>query len=121
ELLEPFTDRLLRHRRDPQSLDGLRRLRARCGAAEDRLVHIGEDELAFAPASHAWMILSMSSRFSRVSISFSCFFDLASRGTSLKPSGGTIGRSAIFHFFHFSSYSSGSASWTRWPTAHVIT
>src|SRR5438477_2221485 len=73
------------------------------------------------PASHALMILSMSSRFSRVSISFSCFFDLASRGTSLKPSGGTIGRSAIFHFFHFSSYSSGSASWTRWPTAQVIT
>src|SRR5712691_3730324 len=73
------------------------------------------------PASHALMILSMSSRFSSVSISFSCFLDFASRGTSLKPSGGTIGRSAIFHFFHFSSYSSGSASWTRWPTAHVIT
>src|SRR6266568_2452493 len=73
------------------------------------------------PASHALMILSMSSRFSRVSINFSCFLDFASRGTSLKPSGGTIGRSAIFHFFHFSSYSSGSASWTRWPTAHVIT
>ena len=27
----------------------------------------------------------------------------------------------FFHFFHFSSYSSGSASWTRWPTAHVMT
>src|SRR6266516_4748503 len=65
------------------------------------------------PASHALMILSMSSRFSRVSINFSCFLDFASRGTSLKPSGGTIGRSAIFHFFHFSSYSSGSASWAR--------
>jgi len=67
------------------------------------------------------MILSTSSRFSSVSISFSCFFDFASRGTSLKPFGGTIGRSAIFHFFHFSSYSSGSASWTRWPTAQVMT
>src|SRR6266576_3857613 len=73
------------------------------------------------PASHALMILSMSSRLSSVSISFSCFFARASRGTSLKPLGGTIGRSAIFHFFHFSSYSSGSASCTRWPTAHVIT
>src|SRR5438034_4013977 len=73
------------------------------------------------PASQALMILSTSSRFRSVSISFSCFFDFASRGTSLKPFGGTIGRSAIFHFFHFSSYSSGSASWTRWPTAQVIT
>src|SRR5882724_1737195 len=73
------------------------------------------------PASHALMILSTSSRLSSVSISFSCFFDFASRGTSLKPLGGTIGRSAIFPVFHFSSYSSGSASCTRWPTAHVIT
>src|SRR6478752_784653 len=31
------------------------------------------------PASHALMILSTSSRFSSVSISFSCFFDFASR------------------------------------------
>src|SRR5438105_8289828 len=67
------------------------------------------------------MIRSMSSRLSSVSISFSCFFDFASRGTSLKPSGGTIGKSAMRQRFHFSSYSSGSASWTRWPTAHVIT
>jgi hypothetical protein len=73
------------------------------------------------PASHALITWSMSSRLSSVSISFSCFFALASRGTSLKPFGGTIGRSAIRHFFHFSSYSSGSASWTRWPTAQVIT
>src|SRR6266511_1020431 len=73
------------------------------------------------PASQALMTWSMSSRLSSVSISFSCFFALASRGTSLSPFGGTIGRSAMRHFFHFSSYSSGSASWTRWPTAHVIT
>jgi hypothetical protein len=59
------------------------------------------------------MILSMSSRLSSVSISFSCFFDFASRGTSLKPFGGTIGRSAMRQRFHFSSYSSGSASCTR--------
>src|SRR5712691_4474525 len=72
------------------------------------------------PASQALMICSTSSRSISFSISFSCFFDFASRGTSLNWST-TIGRSAIRHFFHFSSYSSGSASCTRWPTAHVIT
>ena len=34
---------------------------------------------------------------------------------------GTIGRSAMRHFLYLASYSSGSASWTRWPTAHVMT
>ena len=72
------------------------------------------------PASQALMTRSTSSRFSSLWIAFSCFFDLASRGTSLNSSG-TIGRSAIRHFLNFSSYSSGSASWTRWPTAHVTT
>src|ERR1051325_2505501 len=72
------------------------------------------------PASHALTKLSTSSRFISLRIRFSCFFDLASRGTRWKLSG-TIGRSAIRHFLNFSSYSSGSASWTRCPTAHVIT
>ena len=47
-------------------------------------------------------------------------FKRSSRITSLKRSG-TIGRSAMRHFFHSGLYSSGSASCTRCPTAHVTT
>ena len=72
------------------------------------------------PASQALTTWSTSSRRSSFVITPICFFERSSRTTSLKRSG-TIGRSAMRHFLYFGSYSSGSASWTRWPTAQVIT
>src|SRR4029450_6174475 len=48
QLLEALADRLLRHRRDPQPLDRLRRFRARGGLSEDGLVDGRKDQLAFA-------------------------------------------------------------------------
>jgi hypothetical protein len=54
------------------------------------------------PASQALMIRSTSSRFISLWIALSCFFAFASRGASLNSSG-TIGRSAMRHFFSFSS------------------
>ena len=72
------------------------------------------------PASHALMTSETSSRLSIREMTDICLRERSSRTTSLKWSG-TIGRSAMRHFLYLASYSSGSASWTRCPTAHVMT
>src|SRR6476619_3205910 len=48
QLVEPLSNRLLRHRADPQAVDGLRCFRGGGRRAEDRLVEVREDQLTLA-------------------------------------------------------------------------
>ena len=68
--------------RDPEPLDGL--ALARCRRPKTARRRTRRSARPRGPASHALMIRSTSSRFSSLSISFSCFFAFASRGHELE-------------------------------------
>ena len=71
ELLESLADRLLRHRGDPQPIDGLRPADAR-RFPEDGLVEIREDQLAFATGiagvNHAIDVVALEERLDELEL-----------------------------------------------------